>query len=65
VVVAELLAIAFVRYRFMRSPLVGTIVQVIIGGGVVFAIGISAFGSAESVRSESVAEARDLHSAIG
>jgi erythrin-vacuolar iron transport family protein len=34
------LAIAFIRYRFMRSPLLGTIVQVIVGGGVVFAIGI-------------------------
>ena len=39
-VVAELLAIAFIRNRFMHSPLVSTIVQVIIGGGVVFAIGI-------------------------
>jgi len=40
VVVVELLAIAAIRYRFMKTPLVPTIVQVIIGGGIVFAIGI-------------------------
>jgi hypothetical protein len=39
-VVAELPVIAFIRYRFMHSALVSTIVQVIVGGGVVFAIGI-------------------------
>jgi hypothetical protein len=40
VVVTELLAIAFIRYRFMHSALLSTIVQVIVGGGAVFAIGI-------------------------
>lgn len=40
VVVAELLAIAYIRYRFMRSSLVSTIGQVIIGGGIVFAVGV-------------------------
>jgi erythrin-vacuolar iron transport family protein len=40
VVVVELLAIAYIRFRFMKSPLVKTIVQVIVGGGIVFAIGI-------------------------
>jgi VIT1/CCC1 family predicted Fe2+/Mn2+ transporter len=40
VVVVELLAIAYIRYRFMKSPLAQTVVQVIIGGGIVFAIGI-------------------------
>ena len=40
VVVMELLAIAYIRYRFMKSPLAQTIGQVIIGGGVVFAIGL-------------------------
>lgn len=40
VVVLELLAIAFVRYHFMHSPLGKTIVQVIVGGGIVFGIGI-------------------------
>ncbi len=40
VVIVELLAIAFIRYRFMKTPLVTTIIQVIIGGGIVFAIGI-------------------------
>lgn len=39
VVVCELLAIAFIRYRFMGGKLAGTIVQVIIGG-IVFAIGV-------------------------
>ena len=40
VVVFELLAIAYIRYRWMKSPLGSTIVQVIIGGGIVFALGI-------------------------
>lgn len=40
VVVVELLAIAYIRYRFMKSPLAQTVVQVILGGGIVFAIGL-------------------------
>jgi len=40
VVVFELLAIAFIRYKFMKTPLVTTVVQVIVGGGIVFAIGL-------------------------
>jgi hypothetical protein len=40
VVVAELLAIAFIRFRFMRTGLGRTIVQVIIGGGIVFGVGV-------------------------
>jgi len=40
VVVIELLAIALARYKFMKSPLLSTIIQVIVGGGIVFAIGL-------------------------
>lgn len=40
VVVFELLAISFIRYKFMATPLPKTILQVIIGGGIVFAVGI-------------------------
>jgi VIT1/CCC1 family predicted Fe2+/Mn2+ transporter len=40
VVVFELLAIAVIRYWFMKTPLWSTILQVIIGGGIVFGIGI-------------------------
>ncbi len=40
VVVFELLVIAYIRYKFMRTPLAETIVQVIVGGGIVFAIGV-------------------------
>lgn len=40
VVVFELLAIAFIRYRYMRTPLLNTIVQVILGGAIVFFVGI-------------------------
>ncbi len=40
VVVVELLFIAFIRYRFMKTPLVKTILQVIVGGAIVFAIGL-------------------------
>jgi erythrin-vacuolar iron transport family protein len=36
----ELLAIAFIRYRFMKGSLTTTILQVIIGGGLVFALGL-------------------------
>jgi VIT1/CCC1 family predicted Fe2+/Mn2+ transporter len=40
VVVVELLAIAFIRFHYMKSPLAKTIVQVIVGGAIVFAIGM-------------------------
>lgn len=40
VVFAELLGIALIRYRFMKTPLWATIIQVIIGGGIVFLLGI-------------------------
>jgi hypothetical protein len=40
VVACELIAIAFIRYRFMGGKLANTIVQVVIGGGIVFAIGV-------------------------
>ena len=40
VVVVELLAIAYIRYRFMKTPLAQTVLQVIVGGGIVFAIGL-------------------------
>jgi VIT1/CCC1 family predicted Fe2+/Mn2+ transporter len=40
VVVFELLAIAYIRYRWMKSPLGQTIGQVIVGGGIVFGLGI-------------------------
>jgi hypothetical protein len=40
VVVFELLAIAYIRYSFMKTPLTKTIIQVIVGGGIVFEIGI-------------------------
>jgi hypothetical protein len=39
-VVGELIAIAFIRYRFMSGNLWTTIGQVIVGGGIVFGIGI-------------------------
>ena len=39
VVVFELLTIALIRFRFMKTPLPQTIVQVIMGGTIVFAIG--------------------------
>ena len=40
VVVGELISIAFIRYRFMSGNLWTTIGQVIVGGGIVFGIGI-------------------------
>lgn len=40
VVVVELLVIAYIRYRFMKTPLASTILQVIVGGGIVFAVGL-------------------------
>lgn len=40
VVVVELLTIAYIRYRFMKSPLAQTVGQVIVGGGIVFGIGL-------------------------
>jgi erythrin-vacuolar iron transport family protein len=40
VVIIELLLISFIRYKFMETPLAKTIVQVIVGGAIVFAVGI-------------------------
>jgi hypothetical protein len=40
VVVFELIAIAFIRYKFMKTPLYTTFLQVIIGGGIIFAVGL-------------------------
>ncbi|MDB5112032.1 MAG: hypothetical protein JWR67_3146 [Mucilaginibacter sp.] len=40
VVVIELLGIAVIRYRFMKTPLWSTALQVIVGGGIVFILGI-------------------------
>ncbi len=40
VVVFELLAIAFIRYKYMKTPLIKTLVQVILGGAIVFLIGL-------------------------
>lgn len=40
VVLFELFSIAIIRYRFMKSPLIKTILQVIVGGGIVFLLGI-------------------------
>jgi erythrin-vacuolar iron transport family protein len=40
VVVAELIMIAYIRFRFMSGNLWTTIGQVIVGGGIVFGIGI-------------------------
>jgi hypothetical protein len=40
VVVIELLAIAYIRRRFMHSPAVRTVVQVVVGGAIVFGIGM-------------------------
>ncbi|GBF04478.1 VIT family protein [Deinococcus aerius] len=40
VVLVELLVIAYIRWHYMRSPLAQTVVQVIVGGGVVFGVGV-------------------------
>ncbi|WP_151088752.1 VIT1/CCC1 transporter family protein [Hymenobacter baengnokdamensis] len=40
VVGVELLLIAYIRFRFMKTPLASTIFQVIVGGGIVFGIGL-------------------------
>lgn len=40
VVLAELISIAVIRYRFMKTPLLNTVLQVIVGGGIVFAVGL-------------------------
>lgn len=40
IVVVELITIALVRFRYMKSPLGHTVVQVILGGATVFFIGL-------------------------
>jgi VIT1/CCC1 family predicted Fe2+/Mn2+ transporter len=39
IVIFELFAIAFIRFRYMKTPLLKTILQVIVGGAIVFLIG--------------------------
>lgn len=40
IVIFELITIAYIRFKYMKSSPGKTILQVIIGGGIVFAIGI-------------------------
>ena len=40
VVLVELIVIAYVKYHYMRSPLAQTVRQVVIGGGMVFGVGV-------------------------
>ncbi len=40
VVIVELVAIAYIRFHYMRSPLGRTVAQVVVGGAVVFFVGI-------------------------
>jgi VIT1/CCC1 family predicted Fe2+/Mn2+ transporter len=40
VVIVELVAIAYIRFHYMRSPLGRTLAQVIVGGAVVFGVGV-------------------------
>jgi erythrin-vacuolar iron transport family protein len=40
IVIAELLLIAYIRFRYMRSSLGRTVVQVVLGGALVFIAGI-------------------------
>lgn len=46
VVAVELAAIAYIRWHYMRSSLVTTVGQVIVGGGIVFAVGLWLGGAA-------------------
>jgi hypothetical protein len=40
IVVVELIGIAYIRFHYMRTPLAKTILQVIVGGLIVFGVGI-------------------------
>ena len=40
IVAVELIVIALIRYKFMKSALWSTILQVIVGGGIVFLLGV-------------------------
>ena len=37
--IVELLAIAFIRFKLMKTPLLATVMQVVFEGGIVFAVG--------------------------
>ena len=41
VVIFELAIIAWIRFQFMKTPLIKTVIQVIVGGLIVLAIGIA------------------------
>jgi VIT1/CCC1 family predicted Fe2+/Mn2+ transporter len=40
VVLIELIAISYIKYRYLRSPLAQTVMQVMVGGAVVFGVGV-------------------------
>jgi VIT1/CCC1 family predicted Fe2+/Mn2+ transporter len=40
IVILELFTIAYIRFKFMKSPPGKTVLQVIVGGGIVFLLGI-------------------------
>jgi erythrin-vacuolar iron transport family protein len=40
VVLTELVVIAYIKYHYMRSPLPQTVMQVLVGGGIVFGVGV-------------------------
>lgn len=40
IVACELVVIAFIRYRFMGGKLANTVLQVVVGGAIVFGIGV-------------------------
>ena len=40
VVLIELIVIAYIKYHYMRSPLPQTVMQVLVGGGIVFGVGV-------------------------
>jgi len=41
VVLFELIAISYIRWHFMYTPLSRTVIQVIVGGGIVFLVGLA------------------------
>lgn len=41
IVILELLTIAWIRYRYMKSPLEATVLQVLVGGLIVFFLGLT------------------------
>jgi len=64
VVIVELAVIAWVRNRFVDTPLLSAAFQVVVGGLLVFGTGILRIASSQAIHSERIAPLSSLRSRL-